>query len=263
VADEIIGIFTRYGIKNFAFTDSLINGGLKPFREMNSELARRLPETINYSGQFICRDSKSMPPDDFVLMKSAGCASINIGIESGSESVRNHMKKGFSDSDLEYTADQLLKNNITQYWNIIVGYPTETDEDWLKTINLIEQYKDYNKKIKIIPVGIFQLLSDTPITSHSMLEELDIEINPISGYSEYNWISHYNTSNTFKSRVDRWNSLVNMLKLYNMMGSPPARIEQKTRIIQSQLEYYESPQSNKIVFPIQQQSFQGPSNIVN
>jgi len=263
VADEIIGIYQRYGIKNFAFTDSLLNGGLRPFREMNLVLSDRLPHTVNYSGQFICRDEKSMPPADFALMKSGGCRSVNIGIESGSELVRNHMKKGFSDVDLHYTAEQLLENDILQLWNIIVGYPTETDEEWSKTLQLIEYYRCYHEKIKIIPVGVFQLLSNTPITEHSMLESLGIEVEPINGYSEYNWTSQNNQSNTFRSRYDRWIQLVDMIKSYGMMGGSDSRIEQKTRIIQSQLEHYETKKSNKIIFPIQQQSFQAPSNFVN
>jgi radical SAM superfamily enzyme YgiQ (UPF0313 family) len=259
----MIGIYQRYGIKHFAFTDSLINGGLKPFREMNQILSDRLPNTVNYSGQFICRDAKSMPPTDFELMKSGGCYSVSIGVESGSELVRNHMKKGFSEADLHYTAEQLLKQDILQYWNIIVGYPTETDQEWLKTVKLIEQYRKHNTLIKIIPVGVFQLLSNTPITEHSMLESLKIEIVPISGYSEYNWTSHLNRSNTFSARVNRWQELVNVLQSYDMLGTSAARIAQKTNIIQSQLEYYESNQSGKTVFPIQQQSFQAPSNIIN
>lgn len=263
VANEMIEIYKRYRIKNFAFTDSLINGGLKPFREMNQILSDRLPDTINYSGQFICRDPKSMPPLDFALMKSGGCHSVNIGIESGSESVRNHMKKGFSDSDLHYTTHQLLENNILQFWNIIAGYPTETEQEWLKTIELIEYYKYHHEKIKIIPIGVFQMLSNTPITEHSMLESLGIEITPIGGYSEYNWTSHNNPSNTFKTRVNRWNILIDVLQSYNMLGISPARIAQKTNLIQSQLKYYESAQSGKTVFPIQQQSFQAPSNIIN
>jgi radical SAM superfamily enzyme YgiQ (UPF0313 family) len=263
VADEIIGIYQRYGIKNFAFTDSLINGGLRPFREMNQILTERIPHAVKYSGQFICRDSKSMPPSDFALMKSGGCWSVNIGIESGSETVRTHMKKGFSDIDLHYTAEQLLNNDIAQFWNLIVGYPTETDADWDKTIQLIEQYKNHNKQIKIIPIGVFQMLSDTPITQHNMLDELQVEITPISGYSEYNWVSHLNKSNTFRSRVDRWIELVDLLKKYNMLGSSADRIDQKTRIIQSQLDYYETTKSSKTIFPIQQQSFQAPSNFVD
>ena len=165
VAEEIIQIHQKYGIVNFTFTDSLINGGLKPFREMNEHLSRMLPNTVSYTGQFICRDRHSMPPRDFVLMAQGGCTKVSIGIESGSQEVRNHMKKGFSDEDLHYTTEQLLINNIHQSWNIIVGYPTETDADWQLTIDLIKYYKKHHQLIKIFPVGVFQILSNTPISS--------------------------------------------------------------------------------------------------
>ena len=48
-------------------------------------------------------------------MKQAGAHTISIGMESGSERVRNHMKKKFSDDDIDYTVTNLAKNNMN--WN--------------------------------------------------------------------------------------------------------------------------------------------------
>lgn len=262
VANEMITIYENHGIRNFAFTDSLMNGGLKPFREMNQELSTRLPNTIHYSGQFICRDQDSMPPEDFKLMQEGGCRLVSIGIEAGSERVRNHMKKGFSDADLDYTATQLLNNGITQWWNIIVGYPTETDEDWQSTIDLIHRYSKHSDLVKITPVGVFQLLSGTPITTNGMLDELEIENHISYGYSEYNWSSRLNPGNNLRSRVERWIELVDLLKKYNMLSFSKQRLDQKTQVMLQQLKYYES-KPNRAVFEIRQQSFQEPANFVN
>jgi len=262
VAEEMISIYERYGIKRFAFTDSLINGGLKPFRKMNEILSERLPETVKYSGQFICRDSQSMPPRDFQLMKSGGCNLVSIGIESGSQKVRNHMAKGFSTADIHYTAQQLIDNNITQYWNIIVGYPTETDDDWQMTLDLIEQYKDQKDLIKITPVGVFQLLRNTPMTTSDMLEELDIETHIVNGYSEYNWVSALYPTNDLPRRAQRWFDLVELLKSHDMLSSSAQRIDQKSLTIQKQVEYYAN-KPTKITIPIQEQLFQEPNTFVN
>jgi anaerobic magnesium-protoporphyrin IX monomethyl ester cyclase len=242
IANEIIEMHEKYGIKNFSFTDSLINGGMRPFREMNKVLSRELPRTINYNGQFICRGPTSMFSLDFLEMAEAGCSLVNIGIESGSERVRNHMRKKISDADLHYTAEHLLKNNITQWWNIITGYPTETDEDWNKTIDLINQYSLHNNLIKIIPIGVFQLLEGTPMVSNEMLEELSIDRHVTSGYSQFNWVSKINKSNTLRKRIKRWIELVDLLVKLDMLAGSKDRIERKKSVMLRQLEYYESDQ---------------------
>ena len=258
VADEMIGIYQRYRISNFAFTDSLINGGLKPFREMNQVLAETLPTTLSYSGQFICRDQRSMPPSDFSLMKLGGCSSVSIGIESGSESVRNHMDKQFSDKDLDYTVEQLLIHGIEQRWNIMVGYPTETDNDWKKTLHLIKKYSVHKNLIKIIPVGVFQLLQNNPITKNEMLESLEIDYHQQDGFNEYNWSSGTNPTNNLKRRAERWFELIDMITDLEML-TPNHRIHQKNMVLKKQLEFYES--SDRSIFPIRQQSFQDPTHI--
>lgn len=259
VATEMIEVYQRYGIKNFAFTDSLINGGLKPFREMNTILSDRLPETVRYSGQFICRSQKDMPEKDFYLMRRGGCNRVSIGIESGSEQVRSHMKKQFSNADIKYTVAELLKNGIQQSWNIIVGYPTETDRDWQETLDLIYQYRVHSDLIKVSPVGVFQMLQNTPMTKHEMLEELDIEMHMLNGYSEYGWISNKNPGNDFRLRATRWKQLVAMLKDLDMIN-PFTNIDQKTMVIEQQVEYYEK-KSNKPVFEIRRQSIQDPTHL--
>jgi len=259
VATEMIEVYQRYGIKNFAFTDSLINGGLKPFREMNTILSDRLPETVRYSGQFICRSQKDMPEKDFYLMRRGGCNRVSIGIESGSEQVRSHMKKQFSNADIKYTVAELLKNGIQQSWNIIVGYPTETDRDWQETLDLIYQYRVHSDLIKVSPVGVFQMLQNTPMTKHEMLEELDIEMHMLNGYSEYGWISNKNPGNDLRLRATRWKQLVAMLKDLDMIN-PFTNIDQKTMVIEQQVEYY-GKKSNKPVFEIRRQSIQDPTHL--
>jgi hypothetical protein len=260
VANEIIEIYQKYNITTFIFTDSLINGGMKPFRQMNEVLADRIPTSVKYSGQFICRDSKSMLPRDFELMRLGGCKSVNIGIESGSESVRNHMRKGFSDKDLHYTAENLIEQKINQVWNIMVGYPTESDSDWNKTLELIKHYHQYRDLVKINPIGIFQLLNNTPITTSDMLSDLAIHNSTTQGYSGFNWISQHNSQNTLTRRVARWHELLDLITQSDMLGTTTTVVESRTEIINNQLHYYKNA-SSKTFIPIQQESFQAPATM--
>ena len=60
--------------------------------------------------------------------------SVDIGVESGSEKVRNDIKKGFTEEDMHHTLESLLENGIQVRLLFLVGYPTETEEDFSKNV---------------------------------------------------------------------------------------------------------------------------------
>jgi radical SAM superfamily enzyme YgiQ (UPF0313 family) len=182
IAGEIIETRKKYKISSFEFTDSLVNGSMKAFRDMCNSLT----DYRNTSGdtswgwqsQFIARSKVQMPPEDFELMKKSGGNMVSIGIESASESVRNHMKKGFSNSDMWYTYEQCRKNNIKVGIMMLVGYPTETKEDFQQTLSMLEKLKNEGyfeinpangfKYIRRISFGpTMQIYKGMPITAMS------------------------------------------------------------------------------------------------
>ena len=236
VAEEIIHFHNMYGFKYYRFTDSLINGNVKEFQAMNNKLAVELPNTIKYRGQFICRPKNQMPANDFKLMAKAGAYRVQIGIESGSENVRHHMRKKFSNSDIEYTAYSLHENNIKQSWFIFVGYPTETLQDFNDTLDMIKKYKDLSKDqmLQIIPTGVFQLLDGTPMTDDKMLHELGIEQNTLAGYQTYAWTSNIYTDNTFIERARRFRELVNLCREYNFISDFEDMVNGHLKMIDNQ-----------------------------
>lgn len=215
VAEEIITLNRKYGATTFGFTDSLINGGMKTFYDMNVELAARLPKTIKYEGQMICRGKRDMPEHHFELMSQAGCYSVNIGIESGSERVRNHMKKGSTNEDIHYTTEMLCKYGIYQKWNIIAGYPTETDEDWQQTLDLVQYWLPRSKGyIKIVPIGLMAVLPGTPLTEEEVHKDLGLDIEKIHGF-DFAWTTTVNPNNTMDRRAKHFLDFCNWLIDYD------------------------------------------------
>jgi radical SAM superfamily enzyme YgiQ (UPF0313 family) len=117
IAREIKTQVKRYGAKAFRFTDSLINGSMKAFRDMIHELSEfrmAMPseERFIWDSHFIVRGERQMPPEDFKRMAESGAGTLLIGVESGSPSVRKHMQKGYTDEELHYSLEQIFKNNI-------------------------------------------------------------------------------------------------------------------------------------------------------
>lgn len=164
LGNQILKLTEKYNISNISFTDSLVNGSMKHFRKMVDVLSSQ-PNSIEWAGQFIIRNQKDFPLEYFKKLKKSGCHHLTIGIESGSEKVRKHIRKKFSNNDIDYYLENLIKNKIKIKILLIVGYPTETDSDFNETLNLLDKYKDFAKN------GLLQ------ISPHMMLIDKGVPLD--------------------------------------------------------------------------------------
>tara|TARA_B100000212_G_scaffold337657_1_gene312897 strand:+ start:17115 stop:18335 length:1221 start_codon:yes stop_codon:yes gene_type:complete len=150
IADEMHEVAEKTGLKKIGFSDSLVNGSMKHFRDMCKELASR-DKKIQWNGQFIVRGAKTFSSEDFDNLANSGCNGLTMGIESGSEKVRDHMRKKFSNEDIDYFMKNLGDRKIKMKMLLIVGYPTETEEDFEETLQLLRRYKKYARYISVSP----------------------------------------------------------------------------------------------------------------
>jgi radical SAM superfamily enzyme YgiQ (UPF0313 family) len=211
LVEEIKQSVYEHGITRFEFTDSLINGSVSNFNKFNEALANArakdpVLEQVSYMGQFICRSKKVMPESTYELMHYAGCNQITTGIESFSERVRHHMKKKFSDSDIDYHLEACGRWHIPNVFLMIVGYPTETEKDHKAQIRALHRYKDYAKAgvIFMMRWGLTMHIYDgTPIADMSN----ELGIHSMGGVDNkdavYNWVSATNPTNTLETRLRR------------------------------------------------------------
>jgi len=206
IAQEIIHQCERHGVNAFRFTDSLINGSMKAFRDMCVKLSQyrmALPKEKRFiwDTHFIVRSEKQMPPSDFDLMRDAGAGTMLIGVESGSEAVRNHMKKGFTQADLDYTMAQFQRCGIKCRFLMIVGYPTETLEDFNTTLKMFEDYKIYlnSDTIEEVNLGLtLNLLPTTPLYKDREQYNIIQQKNHIN-----EWICRDNPTLNYRERIRR------------------------------------------------------------
>ncbi len=206
IAEEIKTQVKRYGAKAFRFTDSLINGSMKAFRDMTQELSNfrmAMPKSDRFiwDSHFIVRSKRQMPPEDFVKMAESGAGTMLIGVESGSPSVRDHMKKGYTDDDLHYSLSQLFKNNIKVRFLMIIGYPTETQEDFKQTLDFFDRYAEYGRKglVEEVNLGLtLNLLPNTPLFDNAKEYGLETTKQHIN-----DWICVDNPTLDYRERLKR------------------------------------------------------------
>lgn len=146
IIKEMQMVYETHGISDFFFTDSLINGNLKVYMEMVEGLANFNYKTnakITWGGQYIVRKNKNLSKDYFTLTRDSGAFNLAMGVESGSNNVLAHIKKGVTREDLDEFIENFDKHNITCSYQMIIGYPTETDKDFEETLDLFYDHQKY------------------------------------------------------------------------------------------------------------------------
>ena len=161
IADDMHIVAEQTGLEKIVFSDSLVNGSMKHFRDMCSELASK-KKKIKWEGQFIVRGAKTFAQQDFDNLANSGCTGLDMGIESGSEEVRDHMKKKFTNDDIEYFITNLGDRKIKMKFLLIVGYPTETEKDFEMTIEMLKKYGKYSHLINVSP-HMMMTYKNTPL----------------------------------------------------------------------------------------------------
>lgn len=135
VLDEIRLVQETYSTDYFSFRDysfSLNSKWTKDFCKMITKKQLHL--------QWECTTRPDLVSEEIVsYMKAAGCVTIRVGIESGSEQVLKEIRKDISLEQVRKMARILNRHNI--YWTayFMFGLPTETKEDIDKTLSLIEE----------------------------------------------------------------------------------------------------------------------------
>jgi radical SAM superfamily enzyme YgiQ (UPF0313 family) len=206
IAQEMIHLFNRHGVKKFYMTDSLVNGSLKAFDDFITRLAEHNTQNpdnaIKWVGQYITRArSKSLDDRYYDLIKASGGEGLTIGVESGSDAVRAHMKKQFTTADIDHELQEFDRRGIVCVLLFFSCYPTETWQDFLDTVDMFIRYQKY-----CATGTVYKMTLGTPYTHHAqtplwnMQEEIGLSAQL---GSDILWSLKSNSSLTYYERIRR------------------------------------------------------------
>ena len=206
IANEMIEVSSKTGIYKFQFTDSLVNGGLKPFREFLTVMARhnqQHPEqAIQWNGSYICRPQNQAPQDLYELIALSGGQGLAIGAESGSNRVLQAMNKKTTVEALYHELEQFRKHGITCILLMIVGHWSESWEDFVEHCEMLVKITPYVRSgtISAVRLGdIAMLLHGSPSYDNRERNQVVVsEFNP-----QHIWQCEQYPDNTYKERVYR------------------------------------------------------------
>jgi len=132
VVDEVELLNKKYGIReihiedeNFTFYRERVESFCNSIKKRKLDLTFGCPNGVRLD-----------KIDDGILdlMKQVGFYYIGCGVESGSDRVLKDMKKDLDTKRIREGISMLKKHGFFTQGNFIIGYPTETKEDILKTI---------------------------------------------------------------------------------------------------------------------------------
>jgi radical SAM superfamily enzyme YgiQ (UPF0313 family) len=216
IAEEIRQTLKFIPKGNLNFTDSLINGVMPEFHKLLDHLIKIKKDYphLRWTSQFIIRNDKVCGKDYWKKIADSGAYAIQIGVETGSDRLRADMRKQFTNEDLDISLSNMQKYGITCTFLMIVGYPTETEEDWKQTLDLLHKYKHLaGNIIRYINLGGTMTIDPgTPIYKEAKAGK-DIIISKDAKV----WFNKKNPGLTLKERLSRRNQIE---ELANTLGYP-------------------------------------------
>ncbi len=112
--------------------------------------------------RWMCQLKPSFDLDEETLkiLYDSGLRIVIWGVESGSQRILDLMRKQTTPKMIETTLERSRKAGIINATYIMFGFPTETEEEFMQTVELIEKNAD---NIDLISSSIFGLQENTPI----------------------------------------------------------------------------------------------------
>lgn len=131
---------------------------------------------------------------DFLkLVKSAGCSSIYVGAESGSQRILDYIKKGIKVEDIITAAEKLSEVGIPMSCAFMSGFPGETKGDIGRTIELIEKLRQIGSPDQINIDGI---LIYAPYPATPMYETaVGLGFKPPESFEKWAYFRHNQKNN--------------------------------------------------------------------
>ncbi len=146
---EIEWLYYHKGTDIIWFIDSLVNGNLKELRAFaKGVIAKGLK--IKWTGYARC-DGR-MDLEYMQDLADSGCVSLNYGCESGSQKILNDIDKGVTVAEMEQNFRDGKAVGISAATNWIVGFPTETYQDFADTMTFL--WRNRNMNISNIGTGM-------------------------------------------------------------------------------------------------------------
>ncbi len=126
----------RYGVRGIFPTDANFFLDLDRARAILDGVLRENLKLV-FTRLHIRFDTlRRLSDEDLSLIERAGCKCLALGVESGSERIRDLLHKPVDEDELLKMNQRFKRYSIMPMYFFMLGYPTETPEELIATVNL-------------------------------------------------------------------------------------------------------------------------------
>ena len=137
VIEEIKHVIVKYHTKQFAFKDDSFTVSKKRVIQFCEMLIKEGIQ-INWD----CTTRVDILDDELIgIMKKAGCNTIKVGIETGSQRILEKMNKKVTFEQMKYAAKLFKKHKMFWSGYFMFGLPYETKEEMMQTLKFMKELK--------------------------------------------------------------------------------------------------------------------------
>jgi len=159
--DELEALSKMHDTPYFFFTDECL--ALSPTKRLCKELINRGLD-LQWTAEF--RFEKNLSRELLVSLREAGCQKIVFGLETYNARLMDFMVKGITRENVSRICSDCVDVGIAVHCYVIVGFPTETEEESLETMNFIVNNTKLNSSYGFsCQPCLFDLEKEAPIMS--------------------------------------------------------------------------------------------------
>lgn len=200
---EIEYYLQTYGIRNFAFTDSILN--------YNSSLLKKLCNTIISNKLEIKWGAQLLPQvnkEDAEYLKKAGGKMVYCDPETGSQRIADLMGKDVKIINAKKSIQNLSSVGINVSSWFMFGFPGETEKDFLITRKFIGEIKQNVSEFIVLPFALYRRCKIYQDPKRFGIDILcDIPGEYLAMYSENGHINFGYSSVGAKRAIQIWEEL--------------------------------------------------------
>jgi anaerobic magnesium-protoporphyrin IX monomethyl ester cyclase len=152
VLERLRHVVDAFGVKGIYFTDDNFFASVP----RGLEIARRIREErldIQWQLQGVeIRTIRDMSHEELDLLRASGCVRFSFGADSGSDRILRLLRKNHTVQDIIEINRRLADYDITIYYSLISGIPTETLDDLIQTKDLALQLTEENPHARTSPI---------------------------------------------------------------------------------------------------------------
>jgi len=155
IAQEIAQLQQEYGVESIRFIDDLMIISEKRVREIMDALAK-LGVSIKWDATGRANIMSHFDPLFYDYMVQHGLHEVAIGIESGSDRLRDKIHKQVTEEEIWATVKALVERGVKVKGYLIVGIPGETADETAQTLELARRLMEYGEGMVRASIFLFR-----------------------------------------------------------------------------------------------------------